>query len=210
MQIKTFVFNPFSENTYLIWNEADEAVIIDPGMSNTDEEMEFRSFLVNNDLQLKHCILTHAHIDHIMGCQWIYDQFGLKPIMHQQETIVYDSGKQVAMMYGIGAIDLPEYNLFDLNQSHVQLGSIVFKMYFTPGHSPGSISYYSEEDQVVFSGDVLFEGSIGRTDLPGGDFNTLIHSIKTKLLPLANETRVYSGHGGITTIGQEKLTNPFL
>jgi hydroxyacylglutathione hydrolase len=210
MQIKTFVFNPFSENTYLVWNEPEEAIIIDPGMSSPEEEVEFNAHLQDNKLRIKHCILTHAHIDHILGCDWIFKQFGLKPIMHPEEQIVYKSGKQVALMYGVGAIELPEYFLFGVDDEELSFGSVRFKMYFTPGHSPGSLSFYSEEDKVLFSGDVLFEGSIGRTDLPGGDFDTLINSIKTQLLPLPNETKVYSGHGGMTTIGQEKLTNPFL
>ncbi|NOT37262.1 MAG: MBL fold metallo-hydrolase [Saprospiraceae bacterium] len=210
MNIKTFIFNPFSENTYLIWDEDKIATVIDPGFYTEKEEKEFFVFIHSNQLKLKHCILSHAHIDHILGCKRIYEEYNLLPLMHSKEIPVYASGPEISKMYGLGSLLLPDFNILLDEQEILYLGKINFEVIFTPGHSPGSISLFNRTEEILFSGDVLFEGSIGRTDLPGGDFNTLIHSIQSKLMILPHGTKVFSGHGPMTTIGQEKLTNPFL
>lgn len=210
MNIKTFVFNPFSENTYIVWDDNREAAVIDPGFFTKEEEEEFIDFVQEQNIVLSHCLLTHAHIDHILGCNILFNKYKLVPILHEKEEIVYKSAEGIAKMYGLGTIKFPGYQCLPENTTQYKIGTINLDILFTPGHSPGSVSFYSQEENLVFSGDVLFEGSIGRTDLPGGDFNTLIQSIKSELLTLPNETKVYSGHGNFTTIGQEKLTNPFL
>lgn len=210
MHIQCFTFNPFSENTYLIWDDNRHATIIDPGFYTEEEGLTFLNFIKINNLQLKGCLLTHAHIDHIFGCELIFEKFGIKPRMHLKEEIVYQSADQVSIMYDLKKFKFPDFGEFIQEGVVLSAGNIKFNVLFTPGHSPGSISLYCMEKELVFSGDVLFEGSVGRTDLPGGNHSTLIDSIKSQLLTLPNKTLVYSGHGGITTIGQEKLTNPFL
>lgn len=210
MHIKTFVFNPFAENTYLVWDDHGETAVFDPGFYTQEEETEFIDFVQSERLNLKHCLLTHAHIDHIFGCQKIKDKYNLKPKLHAQDLMMYQSGSQLARMYGFPEVVFPAHELFEEDINQYSIGSLTFQILFTPGHSPGSVSYYNLENSTLLSGDVLFEGSIGRTDLPGGNFDLLIHSIKTQLLILPKDTKVLSGHGGITSIGQEILTNPFL
>lgn len=210
MTIKTFCFNPFYENTYIIYEGSGEAWIIDPGCSTEIEENEVLNFIQDNKLRLTRLLLTHAHIDHILGLNFIFKQFGLLAEMHPLELPVFQSGKQISLMYGIPYIEPPKINTYIADNQIIILDNQPIKCILCPGHSPGSICYYIQEKNVLIGGDVLFDGSIGRTDLPGGDFKTLISSIKTKLYPLGNEVQVFPGHGGATTIGQEKLTNPFL
>ncbi|MBK9270661.1 MAG: MBL fold metallo-hydrolase [Saprospiraceae bacterium] len=210
MDIHCFVVNPFAENTFLVWDKPSDAIIIDPGFYQEDEQTEFLNFIAANKLTVKHILLTHAHIDHIFGLEFLFQHLGIRPRLHPSELLVYQSAAQVSQMYGLKIFNYPSADADIIAGSELTLGNIQWKVLFTPGHSPGSVSYYVKEESVVFSGDVLFEGSIGRTDLPGSNYDTLIHSIQTNLLNLPNETRVYSGHGPVTTIGQEKLTNPFL
>jgi glyoxylase-like metal-dependent hydrolase (beta-lactamase superfamily II) len=163
-----------------------------------------------NDLNLKRLLLTHAHIDHILGLEFIYRRFNLSPEMHELEKPVFDSANQISSMYGISYIEPPKIACYIVDNQPIMLFNSLVDCIWTPGHSPGSLCYYFRKSKILIGGDVLFEGSIGRTDLPGGDYNTLIRSIKSRLYPLGNDVIVYPGHGGITTIGQERLTNPFL
>lgn len=210
MDIHCFSVNPFYENTYLFWTDPEQAVLIDPGFYTPVEEQQFLIFLENHGLTLSELILTHAHVDHIFGLSFIQKNFGLKPRLHASEMAIYKSANTVSGMYGLRQFDYPEPGAHLSEGPGQTFGGIKFDVFFTPGHSPGSLSFYAPDHGVLFSGDVLFEGSIGRTDLPGGDYDTLIRSIRTQLLPLPGQTRVYSGHGGVTTIGQERVTNPFL
>ncbi|MBK9716514.1 MAG: MBL fold metallo-hydrolase [Saprospiraceae bacterium] len=210
MEIHCFTVNPFSENSYLIWSESKKAIVIDPGFYTQAEQYAFKEFILENGLQLEKVVLTHAHIDHIFGLEFIFKEFGLQPWMNLYEKPVYLAGGQISQMYGMNVFNYPEPGGWIDEQLEYPLADLNFEVLFTPGHSPGSISFYNKEHGVLFSGDVLFEGSIGRTDLPGGDHKTLISSIQKKLLILPHSTKVYSGHGGITTIGQEKMCNPFL
>ncbi|MEO6190665.1 MAG: MBL fold metallo-hydrolase [Saprospiraceae bacterium] len=210
MHIQCFTTNPFSENSYLIWDDSLQAAIIDPGFYTKDDEVQFTQFLQSNKLELKELILTHAHIDHIFGCEFLFKEFGLRPRMHPKEEIVYQSADQICKMYDLKLFNFPAIGAPLVENTIYRIGDMSFKILFTPGHSPGSISLHDEVNSIIISGDVLFDGSIGRTDLPGGDHNTLIKSIKSQLLILPSHTRVYSGHGGITSIGQEKMSNPFL
>lgn len=210
MNIQCFCVNPFYENTYLIWENPAHAVILDPGFYTPSEETEFLDFLDSRKLELKEIWLTHAHIDHIFGLEFLYKHFNLLPQMHQLEEFNYMSADQVCQLYGLKKFEMPLPDCSIGSKNHCTAGQLEFEILFTPGHSSGSISFYCPKEEVIFSGDVLFEGSIGRTDLPGGDYSTLIQSIQNKLLTLPSETQVYSGHGGVTTIGQEKATNPFL
>jgi hydroxyacylglutathione hydrolase len=210
LQIKKFTFNPFQENTYIIYNDDKECLIIDPGMYSASEQIELDNFIKENRLNPIQLINTHCHIDHIFGNNYCSKKYNLKLHIHENEIPVLESGINTARMYGLNYDESPKADVFiDINKP-IQLGHQQLKILFTPGHSPGSLSFYSEEQNFIIVGDALFRQSIGRTDLPGGDYDTLIQSIKTQLLTLPENTIVYSGHGPETTIGHERVYNPFL
>ncbi|MEI2696665.1 MAG: MBL fold metallo-hydrolase [Saprospiraceae bacterium] len=210
MHIKSFCFNPFSENTYILYNDALDGIVIDPGCSNTSERLELKRFISDTRITLKRLLLTHAHIDHILGLSFVAEQYGLLAELHSGELPVLESAEIVAKMYGVPYEKTQHSSVYLVDNQIITLGDANLTCILTPGHSPASLCFYNKEKNYVIGGDVLFEGSIGRTDLPGGNYETLITSIKTRLYPLGNEVMVYPGHGGATTIGQEKLTNPFL
>ncbi len=208
--IQEFTFNPFSENTFVVWNGANECVIIDPGMSNRYEQQELVAFLDANDLTPVSLINTHCHIDHVLGNAFVFDKWGLKPIMHLDAVQSLLMATRSAEMFGINYDPSPQPTAF-LNEGEMfALGELQFQVLLVPGHAPGHIALYLESAGVVFAGDVLFQGSIGRTDLPGCDAKQLVHSIQEKMYALPDETVVYCGHGPETTIGHEKKSNPFV
>lgn len=210
IQIKNFVFNQFQENTYLVWDDSLECMVVDPGCYEASELNELTSFIEAK--QLKPVVLanTHCHIDHILGNLAISDLYKLPLSLHQEELITYQDANKWAAMFGMKDIEQPKSLLFLEEGNSINFGNNSFKVLFTPGHSVASISFYHESTGILFSGDVLFKGSVGRTDLPGGNFNILKQSIHQKLFALPNETKVYSGHGPATTIGFEKANNPFV
>lgn len=210
LKLKSFTVNPFQQNTYLIWNSQNEAAIIDPGNSNNTENQAIKKFIEDNNLTLSRLLLTHAHIDHVMGNKFIFEEYNLLPEMHQADLFFIDKMTDTAHMYGVNCEQSPNPIKFINDNDIITLGELTIKCIHTPGHSPGSISFYFEKERVLISGDVLFYGSIGRTDLPMGDHNTLISSIKNKLFHLGDDVKVYSGHGPSTSIGFEKASNPFL
>ncbi|MBK8485747.1 MAG: MBL fold metallo-hydrolase [Saprospiraceae bacterium] len=210
MNIKAFCFNPFYENTYILSNAEKEAWIIDPGCFDRDEQIEIETYLEDSNLQLTRLLLTHAHIDHILGLDYIFKKYGLKAELHKGEQEVLESASYVSQIYDVPFTPAPYSETYLVDNQVLDFGNEKLICVFTPGHSPASLSYYSKEHNFVSGGDVLFDGSIGRTDLPGGDFDTLISSIKTRLFPLGDQVMIYPGHGAATTIGQERLTNPFL
>ena len=204
-----FTFNSFQENTYLLWNSDRDAVIIDPGMSDLEEQTMIERVRRAENLTIKRLILTHAHIDHVLGIPYVCKQYGCIPELEAREQVVYSAQAQVAQMYGLALDPLPvNVKFLDLSETWV-MGDLELEMRFTPGHSPGSVSFINHKESYVIAGDALFEGSIGRTDLPGGDYETLLSSIQTQLFSLPENYRVYSGHGPSTTIGKEQSTNPF-
>ncbi len=210
LQIHSFTFNPFQENTYLLINPGKQCWIVDPGMYNSDETEVITGFIRDNDLKPQAIINTHAHIDHILGVQALKERYLIPFMMHEKETPVLNGAAASAMMFGLPLSVVPQPDGFIRHDQPLLLGQEQLDVFLTPGHSPGSISFYYPADQWVIGGDVLFSGSIGRTDLPGGDYDTLINSIRTSLLPLPDDTQVFSGHGPATTIGREKQYNPFL
>jgi glyoxylase-like metal-dependent hydrolase (beta-lactamase superfamily II) len=209
MQIQIFSFNAFRENTVVLWNEKKEAIIIDPGMSNRVEEGEFLEWFKQHDLNLIDVWLTHCHIDHIMGLDFIYREFGMKGKAHALDAVNVERSPIVAGMYGISYTEgpVPDYVI---EEGNLRAGDFATQILFVPGHSPGHVAFYFEDEQVVINGDCLFEGSVGRTDLPGGNAEQLAESIRTKLYTLPDETVVVCGHGDNTTIGAEKRSNPFV
>ncbi len=211
MTIQTFTFNPFRENTYLLYDETNEAVIIDAGCLDKGEKHKLASFIAENNLQLKNVLNTHLHIDHQFGNKFLFDTYGLKPQACKEDEFLLENVKKQAAMFGLPLNDsTQEIGEYIEDNQEIRFGNNVIKSLHCPGHSPGSMCFYIEKTGVLFSGDVLFQGSIGRTDLPKGDYASLIHSITTRLLPLPDSTVVYSGHGDSTTIGVEKRNNPYL
>ncbi|MFM1931177.1 MAG: hypothetical protein RL226_480 [Bacteroidota bacterium] len=210
MHLQKFTFNPFSENTFLLWNEDLNAIIIDPGMSDRAEQQQMEAFIQAHNLTLTSLILTHAHIDHILGNAWVFDRFGLKPVMHYDALQTLLQGSAVSSMYGIPYDVSPQPSSF-LNEGDViTLGASEWRVLLVPGHAPGHIALYNEEEGCVIAGDVLFRGSVGRVDLPGSEPRLLVDSIQRKMYALPDDTVVYCGHGPETTIGFEKANNPFV
>lgn len=209
LQIKSFAFNPFSQNTYVVFNEDKVAFVIDPG-NFTDEETEtLEKFISDNDLKVQNILLTHAHIDHVLGLQKAFDKYKVSVLMHEIEKEILDRNPMDANRFGFFFKPF-EGNISYLKQNEtITLGNDEFKIIHVPGHSPGSIAFYNEVQKFMISGDVLFEGSIGRTDLYKGNHEQLITNIKTKLFGLDEETKVYNGHGNPTTIGFEKNYSPY-
>jgi len=210
LQVRSFTFNPFQENTYLIVNEQGSCWIVDPGMYDAEETNRFSSYITANGLKPKAVINTHTHLDHIFGVQWCKNQYQIPFLMHEKDLPVLQGAKGSAMLFGFQFTDIPQSDGFLRENESLALEEEQLQIRFTPGHSPGSVIFFYEKGGWLIGGDVLFNGSIGRTDLPGGNFNTLIQSIKTELFSLSDDVIVYPGHGPSTTIGHEKLTNPFL
>ena len=210
VKVVTFTFNPFQENTYLLHDETKECIIFDPGCSNSAEKKELTDYIEQNDLKPVRLINTHCHLDHIFGNKFIAEKYNLSLEIHRGEIPVLKHAPQSAAMFGINVEPSTEPSIFIEEGDIITFGNAKLKALLTPGHSPASLSFYCAEDNFIIAGDVLFHNSIGRTDLPGGDFNTLINSIRTKLFVLPDETKVYPGHMQATTIGFEKAHNPFL
>ncbi len=208
--VATFTFNPFQENTYLIYDDSKECIIIDPGCSNAQERDILSTFIKENSLKPMRLINTHCHIDHVLGNQWVSDHYNLGLEIHRGEIPVLEFAQKAGDLYGIPYDGSPAPVAYIEEGDEIIFGQTLLSALLTPGHSPASISLFCKEDQFLIAGDVLFQGSIGRTDLPGGDFDTLISSIKDKLFPLGDTVRVYPGHGPYTSIGEEKKSNPFL
>ena len=210
LQVKSFTFNDFYENTYLLFDETKECVIIDPGCNNEHEKKLLSNFIAENELTPIHLLNTHCHIDHILGNKYVADTYGLTLVSHKGEIPVLEFGSQTAAMYHIPYEKSPNIEIFVDEGDVISFGNTTLDIIYTPGHSPASISFYHKESKILIAGDVLFQGSIGRTDLPGGNFEVLIRMIKSKFLTLPDETIVYPGHGEHTNIGIEKRTSPFL
>ena len=210
LNIKSFTFNPFEENTYIVSDDTKECIIIDPGCYSLEEKRELEQYIALNNLIPVKILLTHAHIDHILGNNFVAGKYNIPIQMSSIETALLLAASEYGKMWGIVAEPSPEPVLFVNEAIEITFGKSNLKTIFTPGHSPGSFSYYHEETKNLFSGDVLFMQSIGRTDLPGGDYDTLLRSINEKILLLDDEVIVYSGHGPSTTIGSERRHNPFL
>lgn len=211
MIIKTFTFNPFQENTFILHDETKEAVIIDAGCFNDGEKRLIKQYLEDNDLLLKRVINTHLHLDHQFGNKFLFDTFGVLPEAGEEDEFLLNNVVAQARSFGLPYNEEAQtIGTYIIENQDIKFGNAILKPIHVPGHSPGSMAFYSEKDGVLFAGDVLFQGSIGRTDLVKGDYATLISSITKKLFPLPDSTVVYCGHGPTTTIGNEKIHNPYL
>lgn len=210
MTIKSFTFNPFQENTYVLYNEQRQALIIDPGMYFPNEFDEFYQFLENHQLEPVMLLNTHTHLDHLFGNASVLQRFTIPFAFHAADRPVFDAATSAGALYGLSFEKSPEPSFYLKEDEVLQCGADTFSIHLTPGHSPGSVCFYHQQQGFVVCGDVLFQGSIGRSDLPGGHYETLIGSIQRELLVLPANTVVYSGHGPATTIGDEVRLNPFL
>lgn len=209
LNIATFTFNPFQENTFVL-HDGKEAIVVDPGCWNAGEEMELEGYLAENGLTPVRLVLTHAHIDHVFGCAWMHKRFGLLPEVNKLDLPLLHRAPDQGRMYGVHCDPSPEPEVFLNGGDAIELGGTLLDVLFVPGHAPGHIALHCAEQHFIIAGDVLFNGSIGRTDLPGGDFDTLARSIREKLYTLPDKTVVHCGHGPSTTIGREKRSNPFV
>jgi glyoxylase-like metal-dependent hydrolase (beta-lactamase superfamily II) len=207
LKIKTFIFNPVMENTYLMFDETREAVIIDCGASNGEEQKQLTDFIKVNNLQLKRLLNSHLHFDHVLGNQFILETYGLKPEYHKAEEAVLGL-KKLNMVFSPIKYEQIAAGHFIEHEEEIVFGNTQLKAILTPGHSPGSLCFYSEKDECIFTGDTLFHHDIGRTDLLGGNHKNLIDSICNYLFTLPDNTVVYPGHAQPTTIEEEKLYNP--
>ena len=206
-------FNPFQENTYIVYDDSKECVIFDPGCYTSQEQQQLVEVLEQHELKPVRLINTHCHLDHIFGNKFVAETYQLPLEIHKGELPVLEAAPQSAMMFGIsfpGGQLSPTPGKFLEAGETVQFGQTSLDILFTPGHSPASISFYCAAARFLIAGDVLFYESIGRTDLPGGDFDTLIQSITQQLFPLGDDVVVYAGHGPETSIGYERRHNPFV
>lgn len=209
LKIKSFVFNPFSENTYVVYNDHKNAFIIDPGNFSPEETRLLQNFIEENGLKIQNILLTHAHIDHVLGLQTVYNLYNVPVLLHETEKEILDRNPMDANRFGFFFKPFEGEIQFLKENEVLKLDEDEFKILHVPGHSPGHIAFHNEAQKFVVSGDVLFEGSIGRTDLYKGNHEQLLESIRTKLFILDGDTKVYNGHGNPTTIGFEKDYNPF-
>jgi glyoxylase-like metal-dependent hydrolase (beta-lactamase superfamily II) len=208
--VKVFIFSPIQENTYVLSNGNKQAVIIDPGCYGSEEEDELVQYIESEGLVPKLLLNTHCHLDHVFGNKFVAAKWGLVPHIHELERKVLDFAPAAGLMWNM-PFDNYQGDLRYLEEGdETGLDGDPLKVLFAPGHSPGSICFYSSEGRFVISGDVLFRGSVGRTDLPGGNSSTLTASIRNVMYALPDDTVVYSGHGLATTIGEEKRSNPFV
>lgn len=209
MHILCFECNDFGENTYLIYDQ-HRATIIDPGCVTAEERQLLSSTIAQLELTVEQIVLTHAHIDHVLGLKWAIDRYNVPFYLHADEKTVFMANRQIAQLYHQPYEETDQAPQYIAESDQVNIAGQVWIILLTPGHSPGSICLYNEETKQLIAGDVLFRDSIGRTDLPGGDYDTLISSIKNKIYPLPNDVIVYPGHGPTTSVGYEKMNNPFI
>jgi glyoxylase-like metal-dependent hydrolase (beta-lactamase superfamily II) len=210
LEIQCFTFNPFQENTYLLINEKKDCIIIDPGCYFEEERKELLAYIEKEGLNVTRLLNTHCHLDHIFGNRLVAKTYGVGLEIHMLDKIVLDRSPEIGKMYNVPFEPSVEPARYLEEGEKIQLGDDELVILLTPGHSPGSVCFYCAAQQFVIGGDVLFYQSIGRTDLPGGDHQTLINSIQEKLFVLPDDVTVYPGHGQPTTIGFEKKNNPFL
>lgn len=210
LTVKAFSFNPVEENTYILYNEKRECCIIDPGFYFPEEREKFKGFIEENSLLPILLLNTHCHLDHVFGNKFVHDTWGLLLHIHEKEKQMLELAPASGQMWQLPFENYEGELIFIKENSRIKIGIDELEVRFAPGHSPGHVCFYDEADGFAISGDVLFNGSIGRTDLPGGDFHTLITSIQTQLFTLPDDTKIYCGHGPMTTIGFEKMNNPFV
>lgn len=210
INLKKFTFNPYQEYTYVLFDETGACVIIDPGMYDGAEQNQLVNFIKEHNLKPTLLLNTHCHIDHVLGNKFVFDQWGLKPQFHKGELFILQAVAGYAPQMGMRYDLSPEPDTFLPETGTVNFGQSTLELVFAPGHSPAHLCFYAKEENFLIGGDVLFFQSIGRTDLPGGNHQQLIKSIKETVFLLPDDCEVFPGHGPSTSIGFEKMNNPFL
>lgn len=210
LKIKSFTFNPFQENTFVLYDEQGKGVLIDPGCIEEEEETELSDFIQKEEIQLTQLLNTHCHIDHVLGNAWAKEKYGLELWIHPNEQAVLKSVEVYAPNYGFSSYESTEAEHFFQAGDEIQVGSEKLQVLFVPGHCPGHVVFYHAESKQCICGDTLFRGSIGRTDLPGGNHEQLLSNIREILFKLPHDCVMYPGHGPETTIGFEIMNNPFV
>jgi hydroxyacylglutathione hydrolase len=209
IKIETFTFNPFQENTYVLHDETGECVIIDPGCYEREEQLELSSFIESNKLKVVELLNTHCHIDHVLGNYFVKEKYKVKLAVHKIDEATLKAVKSYSSNYGFVNYTEASVDRYIDEGDQIKFGNSVLDILFVPGHAPGHVAFYNSKENICIGGDVLFAGSIGRTDLPGGNFDTLIKSIQDKIFSLGEATVVYPGHGPETTVGREMRSNPY-
>lgn len=210
IKVKVFTFSPVQENTYVLYNEQNKAIIIDPGCYFSAEQETLKNFITDTQLEPVRLLNTHCHLDHVFGNKWVSETWNLELYLHEGEQQMLQLAPLSGEKWGLPFQNYKGPLHFLAEGDTISLGNDALRVILAPGHSPASICFYNEKQAFLIGGDVLFRESIGRTDLPGGNHETLLKSIREKLFVLPDEVVVYSGHGEPTTIGHEKRNNPFL
>ena len=211
MKIARLIFNPIQENTYIIWDDTLEAAVIDAGNMNERENEVLAKFIADNGLKPKYALNTHGHFDHLLGVDFLREKYGAQLAMSSKDEFLLKGASVSAELFGVKADALPEAIDIDLEgKESIKFGNTELKIIPTPGHTPGHVAFLEPESKVLFTGDTLFRESIGRTDLPGGDYSWIMRSIIENILPLGDDVKIYPGHGDTSDIGHESMYNPFV
>lgn len=210
INIQSFTFNALQENTYLLFDETKACIVIDPGCYDREEQQEVTDFISANKLEIQFILNTHCHVDHVLGNFFLKQKYGVKLGIHKTEEAILRAVKVYAPTYGFMRYQETSADFFLEENTDIEFGASTLRIIFVPGHSPGHIAFYSDKQKFCIAGDVIFYRSIGRSDLPGGNHNTLIKSIKENILVLDDAVKIYPGHGPATTVGEERKYNPFL
>ena len=211
MTVKAFTFNPFQENTYVVYTNEGDAVIIDPGCYEREEKESLSAFIAEKKLNVQALLNTHCHIDHVLGNAYVLETYPVDFYMHKEDLVTLNAVGSYAHLYGFPAYEKsPEPTKFVSDKEVLNFGSLSFQVIFGPGHAPGHVAFYNEKERIFMGGDILFQGSFGRVDLPGGDIEILKKTIHSRVFTLPDETQVYPGHGPSTTVGIEKKNNYIL
>lgn len=210
MNIAKLVFNPIMENTYIVWDDTKECIIIDAGNFSAREDAQLTDFITERGLKPIMAVNTHGHFDHAMGVGYLKETYGVKFACSSKDQFLVDSAQQSGAMFGVKCAPVPAIDIDLDKMDEIAFGATKLRVIKTPGHTPGHVSLYNEEQKVLFTGDTLFRESIGRTDLPGGDYSWIMTSILEQLVPLGDDVEFYPGHGDKSTIGHETLYNPFV
>ena len=210
MNIAKLVFNPIMENTYIVWDDTKECIIIDAGNFSAREDAQLTDFITERGLKPVMAVNTHGHFDHAMGVGYLKETYGVKFACSSKDQFLVDSAQQSGAMFGVKCAPVPAIDSDLDKMEEIAFGATKLRVIKTPGHTPGHVSLYNEEQKVLFTGDTLFRESIGRTDLPGGDYSWIMTSILEQLVPLGDDVEFYPGHGDKSTIGHETLYNPFV
>ena len=211
MKIARLIFNPIQENTYIIWDDTLEAAVIDAGNMNERENEVLAKFIADNGLKPKYALNTHGHFDHLLGVDFLREKYGAQLAMSSKDEFLLKGASVSAELFGVKADALPEAIDVDLEgKESIKFGNTELKIIPTPGHTPGHVAFFEPASKVLFTGDTLFRESIGRTDLPGGDYSWIMRSIIENILPLGDDVKIYPGHGDTSDIGHESMYNPFV